>query len=82
MENEDLTTVRLANVQDQFTQHCYYILKAANESKVPLDAKMFDTIARFMEKTGIRDSEGPTLSPELLEASRQAAKLAKKRQEG
>jgi hypothetical protein len=78
MENEE-RDIRLADVQEQFTLYCYRALETVNTKDEWLDPKVFDTIAKFMEKTGIKDSEGPGLSPELLEAAAQARKVKNKR---
>jgi hypothetical protein len=73
--------IGISDVQDEFLIHCYYILKNANDTQTLLDARLFAEIVKLMDKTGIIDSEGPTMSPELLDAQRQAKKLAKKKED-
>lgn len=80
--SEGENRIRMEDVQQQFMVYSHQLLKNANDNKEPLDPKVFDTIARFMEKSKIVESEGPALSPEFLEAARQAKNLMKKSKEG
>jgi glutamine synthetase type III len=70
--------IRLEAVEQQYVIYCYRLLQKANETGEYLDPKVFDTVSRFMKDIGIRDSEGPSISPEIMDAVSRAKKLAEK----
>jgi hypothetical protein len=74
--------IRLEAVEQQYVIYCYRLLQKANETGEYLDPKVFDTVSRFMKDIGIRDSEGPSLSPEIMDAAARAKKLAHEKRKG
>lgn len=71
--------IRLEAVEQQYVIYCYRLLLKANETGEYLDPKVFDTVSRFMKDIGIRDSEGPSMSPEIMDAAAMAKRLAHKK---
>ena len=71
---------RLTDVQDLYIQYCAMIIQDANDTGEKLDPKVFDSISRFLEKTGIKDSEPGALSPEMASALERYQKLKQDRE--
>lgn len=76
---EKKKNTRLTDVQSLYIVYCGMLLDDAIETGERLDPKVFDSISRFLEKTGIKDSEPATMTPEMASALERISKIKQER---